>query len=661
MLARLRGTGSACVRAPLYRLAVLASVLLLTALVYWPGLAGGFTLDDFPNLVDNPALTQAPLSPASLGKAAFSMDSGPTGRPLAMLSFAIEARVYGLNPGAMKLTNLGIHLLNGLLVFLLLRRLVRLAGEGEAVAVPPWGRPDAVAVFVTAAWLLAPINLTAVLYVIQRMESLATLFMLAGLIGYLNGRERMRRGQPGGTPLIWLGLTGGSALGLLAKESAALLPVYAVLLEAVLFRGRTRRGEIDRRVLALFGIVLVIPALLGLAWLLPGILSGGAYANRPFDLSQRLWTEGRAMWSYLGWILTPRPQALSLYHDAYPISTDWLHPITTLPAALGLTGLLGVGLWLWTRRPLIALGLLWFLGGHLLVSSILPLELVYEHRNYMPSIGILLAFCALILREPSRPSLHSTRLGFMISLIVLYACLTLLRANTWGDPLRLATTEAVRHPDSPRANYELGQVLTVLAPDASSPLFTRGMEAFAHAARLPRAGLLPGQALIFLSSKHALAVDAQWWEEMRHIIATRPLAVQDISALYALINCRSQRVCHFDDRQLGRTLALATRENPNRPIVLTLQANFAVNIMHDYRQARALMQRALALAPSNAQFWKNLITLQIALGDGASARKSIERLEELNRFGFLDGVLRELRANYAARFAHPFPRTSGSS
>ncbi|MCO6442369.1 MAG: hypothetical protein J5I81_15130 [Nitrococcus mobilis] len=737
--------------------AALVGALLMTALVYWPGLAGGFALDDFPNLVDNPALIQDTLTPAALWRAAFSMEAGPTGRPLAMLSFALEARAFGLDPWVMKLTNLGLHLLNGVLVFLLLRRILRLAtadegletarwipacagmtqstswtpapgsmagagrtemtaegetpefgsGRGslpsfrrrpesilpfetrnrapalgsafgagytgltkskshskrpdESLHAPPWSRPEAVAVFATTAWLLAPINLTAVLYVIQRMESLAALFTLAGLIVYLSGRERMRRGQPGGTGLIWLGVAGGTALGVLAKESAALLPVYALLLEAVLFHARARDGRIERPVVVLFVAALVVPALLGLAWLLPGVLSGSAYANRPFDLSQRLWTEGRALWSYLGWILAPSLKSLSLYHDAYPLSTGWLRPLTTLPAALGLAGLLGLGFGLLGRRPLIALGLLWFLAGHLLVSSILPLEPVYEHRNYLPSIGIALALFALLLREPLQPPLRTARLGFAVSLILLYGLLTLLRADTWGDPLRLAAAEAARHPDSPRANYALGQMLTVLAPDAAAPQFRLGLQRFEDAARLPLAGLLPAQALIFLSAKHALPVKPQWWERMRQIIATRPLAAQDISALYALIDCHIQRLCRFDDRELEHTLALAAKENPNRPVVLTLYANYAANIAHDYERAQALMQRAVALAPTSAQFWENLVTLQIALGQGTAARTGIARLGELNRFGRLDAVLRRLQAAYAARFDHPLGPASSSS
>lgn len=641
--------------------AALAGVLLVTALVYWPGLTGGFALDDFPNLVDNPALIQDTLAPAALWRAAFSMEAGPTGRPLAMLSFALEAHAFGLDPRMMKLTNLGLHLLNGVLVFLLLRRILRLVRADEIPTTPAWSRPEAVAVFVTAAWLLAPINLTAVLYVIQRMESLAALFTLAGLVAYIAGRERMHRGQPGGTGLIWLGVAGGSVLGILAKENAALLPVYALLLEIVLFHARTRSGRIDRPVVLLFVVTLVVPALLGLAWLLPGVLSGSAYANRPFDLSQRLWTQGRALWSYLGWILIPNLQSLSLYHDAYPLSTGWRRPLTTLPAALGLTGLLGLGFWLMHRRALIALGLLWFLAGHLLVSSILPFEPVYEHRNYLPSIGILLALFALVLREPLQPPLRAARLGFAVSLILLYGLLTLLRAGTWGDPVRLAATEAARHPDSPRATYALGQMLTVTAPDATAPLFTLGMQRFEDSARLPLAGLLPVQALIFLSAKHALPIKPQWWERMRHIIATRPLAAQDISALYALIDCRIRQLCRFDDRELEHTLTLAAQKHPNRPIVLTLYANYTANIAHDYERTQALMQRAVTLAPSNAQFWENLVTLQIARGQRTAARASLERLSELNWFGCLDTELRKLQAAYTAQFGHSLPAASSSS
>lgn len=642
-------------------LPAVATVLLLTALVYWPGLAGGFVLDDFPNIVDNSALTQGTFSPASLLKAAFSMDSGPTGRPLSMLSFALEAHIFGLNPWVMKLTNLGIHLLNGLLVFLLLRRILRLAAPEEKPNTPPLTRPDSVALIIATAWLLSPINLTGVLYVVQRMESLAALFMLSGLIAYITGRERMRSGQPGGMALIWTGIAFGTTLGVLAKESAAMLPVYALVLEAVLFHGRGRNGRIDRQVLVLFIATLIVPAILGLAWLLPEVLSGAAYSNRPFDLAQRLWTEGRAMWSYIGWTLAPNLKALSLYHDAYPISTGWLRPITTLPAALGLIALLGLSLGLLRRRPLIALGILWFLGGHLLVSTILPLELVYEHRNYLPSIGILLALFSLILLEPPKLPLKAARLGFVVCLVMLYGFLTFLRASTWGDPLLLASTEAARHPDSPRANYALGQMLTVLALDASAPQFALGMKSFADAARLPLAGLLPAQALIFLSAKHELPVNPQWWERMRQIIATRPLAAQDISALYALIDCRIQHLCHFDDRELARTLALAAKKNPHRPVVLTLYANYAANIAHDYRLAQALMQRAVALAPAHAQFWENLVTLQIALGQAEAARAGIERLGELNHLGSQDAALIKLKAAYAARFGHALRQALSSS
>lgn len=635
---------------PLLVFAVLGIVLAATTLVYWPGLSGGFLLDDFPNLVDNPALRSGAPSMASLWKAAFSMDAGPTGRPLSMLSFALEASVFGLNPWVMKLTNLGIHLLNGLLVFLLLRRILRLVMANGAIKEPAMMRSDSIAVAVTAAWLLSPINLTGVLYVIQRMESLATLFMLAGLIAYTCGRERMRSNKPGGLILIWGGLAGGTLLGILAKESAALLPVYALALEAVLFQLRTRHGRIDRQVLALFTVVLIVPGCLGLAWLLPGVLSGSAYASRPFDLSQRLWTEGRALWSYLDWILVPNLQSLSLYHDAYPVSSGWLHPFSTLPAALGLVGLLVLGLSQIRRRPLIALGLLWFLGGHLLVSTILPLELVYEHRNYLPSLGILLAVFSLILLEPLKPPMKAARIGFALSLVLLYGFLTLLRADTWGDPLLLAWTESARHPNSPRADYALGQTLTVLAPDPSAPLFSLGMKSFDDAAHLSSAGLLPDQALIFLSAKDGLAVKAQWWNRMRQIIATHPLAAQDINALYKLIDCRSRHLCRFDDRQLRRTIALAAQRNPHSPVILTLYANYATNIAHDYRLAQTLMQRTVALAPANAQFWENLVTLQIALGEKEVAEAGIERLGELNRLGSLDTNLDKLKAAYAVKF-----------
>lgn len=622
----------------------LALLLIAGASVYAPGLSGGFIFDDFPNLLDNPALRDPASGLSWLWQAATGFAAGPTRRPLTMLSFAVQVRETGFNPWPMKAVNLLIHLSNGALVFFLVRRLALRVAKQRG-----WtSRPEVLALATAAAWLLAPVNVSSVLYVVQRMELLATLFSLAGLIGYVFGRECLLAGDRRGLVWCWTGLVAGTGVGTLAKESAVLTPLYALVVEVVVYRFRTADGQREKHLFVLYAFLLVIPGILGLMWLAPGLLWGRSYAGRPFDLAQRLWTEGRVLWSYIAWIFFPHPSALGFYHDDYPLSTDWWHPWTTLPAAVGI-GILGwLGFYLCRRLPLAALGILWFLAGHALTATVIPLELMFEHRNYSPALGLLLA--ALAGGLDARLPLASARSACAAAWIALFGLQTALSAATWGDPVVLAQTTASYHPDSPRANYELGLTLTRFSPDPDSESFRWGMAAFRKAAALPGAGLLPDHALIFLSSRHGLPIDETWWQRMRLRAQAKILSSEDTNALYSLIRCRMDNLCPFPPERLGEILQAAVAAHPESGDLVTLYANYATNLVHDFPLALELMQQAVTLQPRNVQYWANLARLQIALRRPA-ARFSLERIAELSPKSLL---LQELTAFFHTNFGRPW-------
>ena len=230
---------------------IFAAAILATIAVYWSGLSGGFLFDDYPNIVENRGVQPPDASLPSLVRAALSSPSSEFKRPLASLSFAANYLATGLDPYWMKLTNLIIHLLNGLLVFLLARALVVVASKSiaaeaaptEAAATGSGERTGVTAALIAGAWMLLPINLTAVVYVVQRMESMANLFVLLGLIGYMAGRQRMlaaRTGKGAGTGLLLCisSLILGTVFGLLAKETAVMLPLYAFLVEWIVLNFR---------------------------------------------------------------------------------------------------------------------------------------------------------------------------------------------------------------------------------------------------------------------------------------------------------------------------------------------------------------------------------------------------------------------------------------
>lgn len=634
---------------------VALALAALAWLVYMPGLHGGFVFDDFSNIVDQPALAPQAVR-AHFWQAVWAGRAGPFSRALSMLSFAWQIRVWGMQPLPMKVFNVLLHLVDaGLLAWLTQRVLAWIeARERERLGpgAPPWLlAPPLLGTLVAAAWLLAPIQLTAVLYVVQREEALASGFVLLGLLAYWHGRMLLREAvrtqarQRRAWAWIWAGLLGGTVLAALAKETGVMLPAYAAVLEWVVLRGDcaaapgSERQRVARcSLLGVFALVLVLPGLLGLAWLLPGIVSGAAYAQRDFTLAQRLLTEGRVLVDYLHWIVLPSPDRLSLYHDDLGISTSWLRPWTTAPSWLLLAALLAAGLRLRTRRPVVSLGILWFFTGHALISTFVPLELVYEHRNYLPCWGVFLAVFGCLGSWRARQRASWPLLAGMLcaGLVVLYAGFTAIRAQVWGNPYRLAYFEASAHPRSPRAVYSLGRVLYVLAPDVRSPLFEQARRAMLADAALPGAGLKPLQAMVFMQARQGLPVPAAWWAALGEQLRSQALGAENVDALYSLVQCASDGICRFDAqdlRQLGELLDVGVRAHPDSAEMVTLRANYEARVVHRYPAAYADMLRAVALDPARFAFWANLAELQIAGGQLGPAAASLERLRELDAFG----------------------------
>jgi len=628
--------------------ALLLFSLIVTALAYLPGLSGGFLFDDYVNIVHHQPFRDLRSGNGSWWEVATGMEAGPTRRPISMLSFGVQVAGTGFNPRPMKIFNLAVHLANGVLLFMLLlllgRRVKRDAGAEDH------GNAFWMALFAATAWLLAPVNLTGVLYVVQRMESLAALFTLLGLLLYVVGRERMLNDSPGGLLWCWTGLLVGIVMGGLAKESAFLTPLYALVMEFFIFR--FRGGQSGRRLFPLYLGLLAVPGALGGVWLAGKVLFGGYGNTATFTLGERLLTEARVLWEYAGWILLPRLQSLGFYHDDYPISRGWLEPWTTLPAVAGLVVLLYFSYRIRRRHPLVALGIWWFFSAHLLTATVIPLELVFEHRNYVASMGLLLSLGALIFN--ARLPMREVRAVFAGAFIVLSAFLTTVRAATWGDPLLFAMTTASHHAESPRANFELGYTLLLFSNGIEDPRYHLGMKALREANRLG-AGLLPAQAAIFFASTQGGEIDPFWWKILEDKVKST-LSRQDYNALYALVACRINGNCRYDVKRLARVLQSAYRNHPNDPFVTTFYANYALNIAADPALGLQLMQRAVELAPRNGAYWENLTKLLIFLKKEHESAHALERIWELQRFQPASRTFAQLTRSYREAFGKEWHR-----
>jgi tetratricopeptide (TPR) repeat protein len=424
------------------------AALAATFLLYRGGLSGGFLFDDFQNLGP---LEQLRSDPTVDQLAQFLLHgiSSPTGRPISLATFAMQMYDWPTNPAGFLYVNLLVHLLNGALLFWWLLRLAPLTG---------WSGNRAMVVPLIAAmlWLIAPIQITAVIYVVQRMTELSATFVFIGMLLYVIGRHAAARGA-GRSGLIWmsLGIAVGGILGVFAKENAILMPLLVVALEFTLLAAVPRPAH-WRVWSALF---LGVPAAAVVTYLAMTV-NGAAesYAMRAFTLGERVMTEARVLFIYLHKTLVPWPSGIRLLYDDLAVSKDLLHPWTTLPAVLGIAGLAALGIFLRRRLPLLAFAVLWFVAAHLLESTVIPLELAFEHRNYQASVGLWLALAGGVLVLWDRASARHVRVAF-VGLAAAYALLlgfvTSHIATLWGQPLAMAAWWAEKLPDSRRAQLEL--------------------------------------------------------------------------------------------------------------------------------------------------------------------------------------------------------------
>jgi tetratricopeptide (TPR) repeat protein len=425
--------------------------------VYLPGLHGPFMFDDYINIVDNPDVAMRSFNLEGLARAATSEVSSRLGRPLSYVSFGLNHYMAGGFESTLpfKLTNVVIHGVNALLVLWLTRLLFAQLAHRQGRE--PERHEQLLPFLVAALWALHPIQLTSVLYVVQRMTSLSALFVLAGLIAYVSGRELLALRPKRGILLMTTGILGGTGLGLLAKENAILLLPYALVIEITLFQGR----GLPWRALTIRRVAYSVAAGIGLLvlglWVngqLDWIASG--YQLRNFSLAERLLTETRVMWFYLGLLLFPGISRFTLYHDDFPLSTGWFSPWTTLPATLGLAGLLIASVILRRKYPVPAFAILWFLVGHSLESSVIALELAHEHRNYLPSLGLLAAAVyglAVLARGRNR-----LILGAGMALTATLAFTSFALATNWRDEVSLARFMLRHHPDSARSHEAMAGI-----------------------------------------------------------------------------------------------------------------------------------------------------------------------------------------------------------
>ncbi|RJO61595.1 MAG: tetratricopeptide repeat protein [Dehalococcoidia bacterium] len=431
--------------------------LILIGASYCHTLYSPLTLDDFASFVEVREVYINEVSLEALRQIAESRFG--LARFLPMLSFAIDHRLSGGGIVQFHITNIAIHLLATLALYAFLSGLMRFDACRLAIRMMS---PAHFCLFVAVLWATHPVQTNAVTYIVQRMAAMMTMFYLATLACYLYARV-IKIGAKSGVLYTAAGIFAIAAL--LCKENAATLPLAILLLEAIFISpqiGLRLQRAITRRRALVTALLLLLLAPLAAGSLERYVMAG--YEIRHFTLLERILTELRVVVSYLSLLALPLPNRLNLDHD-FSLSSSLLSPPTTLFSLLFLLAMLLTGIRTRRQEPLVAFAIFWFFLQLIIESSVVPLELVFEHRLYLPSIGFVLVVVTTIDRVFAYLGRHNLQRPHQVAflcLVILTCVLSLLtsvRNYTWRDPLSIYGDSLRKSPVKPRAMVNYGTAL----------------------------------------------------------------------------------------------------------------------------------------------------------------------------------------------------------
>lgn len=443
-------------------------ILLACISAYSNSFNASWHLDDGPNILDNSNIHIKEISLSELARAsAFSQNDSSSQnairfRPIATISFAMNWYVGADRVVGYHVANVGIHILCSLILFFLLQSLFRtpnLSGCCE-------GDEQNIALLAAVLWAIHPIQTQAVTYIVQRMTLLTTLFYLSGLLCFIHGRIRAER-------VPRLGLFSGCFLCLLlamgSKENAVMFPLSLVLIEIVFFKNFSEEAHLKtsfRIIIAAIASTGILSVLLAYSTMShPFAFINRISAVRPFTLMERLLTEPRVVIGYLTQIFYPVLTRFSIEHSV-TVSTSMFDPITTLTSIVLISSLLALSLFQLRKMPILSFSILFYFLNHIIESTVIPLELVFEHRNHLPSAFIFFPVATTIVKglryyqRMDRQPMFLICFAVTVLFLVILGVTTYMRNAVWASEKTLWEDALAKAPQSDRPYGRLAEYYT---------------------------------------------------------------------------------------------------------------------------------------------------------------------------------------------------------
>jgi tetratricopeptide (TPR) repeat protein len=617
---------------------------------YSNSINAAWQMDDKPNILDNQRLHVDNLMPGTLYDTFFASPGSVKRlyRPLPCLTFALNWYWGQDDPSGYRVVNIVIHVLTAILIFSTVKVLFetpRLANRFAEFDI------QCIAFLSTALWALHPIQIQAVTYIVQRMTSMATLFYIAGLLIYIKARLNLSPKRP---LFLYLGCFTSFVMSMACKENAATFPLAIILIEiAFLSKKEESSLAILRSSTTLISIVIGILVFMVTAFYFTrgnpfSFLNG--FVNRSFSLNERLLTEFRVVVFYLSQIFYPHPDRFSIDHEV-PISTTLLEPWTTLPSILVVASLLLLGISQLKRNAVLGFAIIFFLLNHIIESTVIPLEIIFEHRNYLPSVFMFVPIASgfmTLLRMMQRKSRFIPRVltACMALIVVNLGIATALRNAVWASTWTLWADAARKAPGNARPlnvlAIELGwnQAPTQENLDRALHLFQKSLDLY-RPTKFQEADILGNIAAIhFKKGEYQKAV-----EYYQMTLQMDPFFVK---ARYHLAETLAV-LQEWEDA--SRHLDIVIKEGAPRDRYYNLKG-FVLLWQDRPQEALPFFRKALSLSPMKANVYKNIGVALSRLGATANAEWFLNRARRMspgNMLPLLSQIENSLVANNPAK------------
>jgi tetratricopeptide (TPR) repeat protein len=425
---------------------VLAVLAFISFSIYSNTIDSPFVFDDTKTILNDPGIRLTKLTFGNIIKSGFE-DSKT--RPIALISFALNYYYHQYDPAGYHIVNIIIHILTGYFLYLFIATTLMIPSLRSQ-----HDHPALIAFLASLIWLVHPVQTQSVTYIVQRMNSMASMLFILSFWFYVKGRLV----EVGRTKWLWF--TGSALFWLVSlgcKQITLMLPFLIILYEWYFLQNLSKDWFKRSLKLALgIGVLCVLVALIYTDFNPSEKFSHlNDFSNNEFTITQRTLTQPRVVIYYLSLLIYPHPSRLNLDYD-FPLSYSLTNPITTLPALIIIIGLLILGLYLAKNNRLISFCIFWFFGNLVIESSVIPLAIIYEHRLYLPSMLVSLMTVILVYRYIKFKWLS---VGIICAFAILCSFWTFERNNVWQNRLTLWTDCVIKSPNKARPHSNLGRVL----------------------------------------------------------------------------------------------------------------------------------------------------------------------------------------------------------